>query len=543
MQKFSFIWALLLACSLGFVTGCRSTKGLDNKVHRTLGEKLDETGGVTDESLVDAQAQLGADIPESIDGQLDAARALNYAVSYSRDLQNRRDTLYRNAVSLLHSRRNLGLEWSGDFNYNIRELRNGDSNEDAGLNFSVSDTLWTGAGLLFKASSIADLEAAEDEDEGSVEEYVNTLSVRIEQPLLAGAGYTSSHESLIQAERDLVYMLRDFAQQRQDFAIGIYEGFYGLITQRSVMRNTGLNVQQSAYLRERSEALFKVQLAPYIDVLRSQQQELSAQNRLTNVENQYLTAVKRYLNELGLPIEIKLDFDDAPPELLPLAVDEAYCVEVGMSNRFDLISARQALEDAQRRLGIARQNFLPEINLFGEASFEDDAADSPIDSDFEEELVAGISVELPIDRRSDREAIKIAELAVAEAERNLVGRSARVQIEIADSFNELKTLERNVIIERQNTGIAEKRAENAQFRFKRGELSNRDVVEAENELLDARNAYVRALVDHELERFRILRNMGLLDLTGEGELVEVRAGVRLERSLFMEKDAPKDEES
>ena len=78
-----------------------------------------------------------------------------------------------------------------------------------------------------------------------------------------------------------------------------------------------------------------------------------------------------------------------------------------------------------------------------------------------------------------------------------------------------------VMIQKQNTTIAEKRARNALLRFKGGELSNRDVVEAENELLDARNAYSQALVDYELQRLRLLRNIGLLDVEANGDLREL----------------------
>ena len=81
-------------------------------------------------------------------------------------------------------------------------------------------------------------------------------------------------------------------------------------------------------------------------------------------------------------------------------------------------------------------------------------------------------------------------------------------------------------IQRKTREIAEKRARNAQLRFKSGELSNRDVVEAENELLEARNRFVQAQTDYEVQRVRLFRNMGLMDVTPEGNMMELSLEVR-----------------
>lgn len=47
-----------------------------------------------------------------------------------------------------------------------------------------------------------------------------------------------------------------------------------------------------------------------------------------------------------------------------------------------------------------------------------------------------------------------------------------------------------------------------------------DVIEAENDLLDARNAWGQARIDYELQRMQRLRNLGLLEVAADGTLVE-----------------------
>jgi len=60
-----------------------------------------------------------------------------------------------------------------------------------------------------------------------------------------------------------------------------------------------------------------------------------------------------------------------------------------------------------------------------------------------------------------------------------------VSVEITDNFSKLQALSVTVEIERRNIDITQRRADYAAYRFRNGELSNRDVVEAQNDLLSA----------------------------------------------------------
>jgi len=84
------------------------------------------------------------------------------------------------------------------------------------------------------------------------------------------------------------------------------------------------------------------------------------------------------------------------------------------------------------------------------------------------------------------------------------------------------TQERNVMIQKEATTIAQRKYEHSLMRFKAGEIPNRDVVEAQNELLSAKNAHVNALVSYELQRLALLRNVGLLDVMPDGRVIELQ---------------------
>ena len=190
------------------------------------------------------------------------------------------------------------------------------------------------------------------------------------------------------------------------------------------------------------------------------------------------------------------------------------------------------MDDAERDLRVARNGLLPELNVFGRMRYVSDPEEDFPGGDFQDELTAGVSLEIPFDKRRQRDGVRRAEIQLAAAERAFDGQVANVHIGIIDNINSLHNFKRSVAIEQTNNEIAEKRVRNAVLRFQSGELSNRDVVEAENELLDTRNRLVEALLDHEIERLRLLRNMGLLEIDETGAMRELPPSTEGAIALF-----------
>jgi outer membrane protein TolC len=226
---------------------------------------------------------------------------------------------------------------------------------------------------------------------------------------------------------------------------------------------------------------------------------------------------------IGLPAGAAATVTDDVPSLRPLALEERAAVQLGLQRRLDLLTALDRRADAERNLRVARRGRLPDLNAYVEAATESAGAETWGGQVYEESQSAGLTLELPLDQRDERDAARRAALALAAADRAWRAQQDAVRLDIAESFSSLRTLRTSVEIEQRNIEVAEKRARNASLRFRNGELSNRDVIEAENDLLNARNAWVQALLDCELQRLQLLRNVGLLDVSPSGGLVELAA--------------------
>jgi outer membrane protein TolC len=512
------LYILLLPLSLA---GCLSTEQADRLVEQEVRDYVAADAMLSDQVVSNALPDRVVAAP-AVPATLTLDASLRVGTQHSRTLQGQRDLLYRQTLALLGTRRDFGTRLDGTLSYLFRDDGDGVDSEAGRVSLSAARLLPTGGEMSLSGSSSIDRRSVTDG--GNADTYGSSLNLRVDQPLLAGAGYAISHEGLTQAQRDLLYALRRFALQRQDGAIDLLQGFYALLLQRSVLENTRINVAQSSRLRKRSEALFSVNRAPAIDVLRAQQQELSASNQLNRTVATYDGQIRRYQLELGLPVTQRSEIEGAVPSVAPMLHDEAACIELALANRLDLQTVTDRVEDAERRLRQSRSWLRPDLDVYAAVSLADSGAESFGVQDLDEQFEAGVTLELPLDKRDERDAVKLAQLDLEAARRGRDQARDQVRLDVIEGFTQLRFLAGSVSIERQNIAIAERRARNAMLRFRNGELLNRDVVEAENELLSARNAYARVRVNYEVQRIKLLRNIGALDVRADGTIEEL--GIR-----------------
>ncbi|MEI6219423.1 MAG: TolC family protein, partial [bacterium] len=199
---------------------------------------------------------------------------------------------------------------------------------------------------------------------------------------------------------------------------------------------------------------------------------------------------------------------------------ERVSIDIALERRLGLATAKEQLEDASRRLHIARNSLLPRADVYFAAG-SSGSSDSLIGGDRANVVSGGVELDIPLDKRESKEAVKRAEREEAAANRAVTETIDNIKVAISKSISELVALERTVDIEDKNNELAGRRLDHTMLRFKSGELSNRDVVEAQSELLAARNARVRAIVNYEIQRLQLLRDSGLLDVAVDGELLEL----------------------
>jgi outer membrane protein TolC len=439
--------------------------------------------------------------------------ALKIAGRQNRDLATSREGLTLSALALLDAENAVGPRLAGA----VSSLLVGDDRAEeirtnAGT-LSVTSLLPTGATATVEGEA-SHRHGLGDEASTSAG---SSVTATIRQPLLRGAGYEASHEILTDAKRQALYDVRAFELTRQDLALDVQSDFYGIVTQKQVIRNRELSLASFEFLKRRTDRLFELGRASEVDKFRAAREYLTAENDLVDARQELDSRLDRLKIRLGLSTSVTIDVAEEIPTRKPIELDLRRAVDVALLNRLDLMTARDTVEDSERRLRIRERDLLPDLGVeaVGRRASDPDSrrVSSPLERD---SWSLGVSLELPLDRVRERNALRAARIELDRSRRGLSLLEDSVILDVRDALRTVRSAELSFSIQEQIAASEEKNVRIANIRFQNGEIGNRDLTDALTSLADARDRLVREKANVETARTRLLRALGILYLDAEG---------------------------
>jgi outer membrane protein TolC len=196
-------------------------------------------------------------------------------------------------------------------------------------------------------------------------------------------------------------------------------------------------------------------------------------------------------------------------------------LEIALRNRIELMTARDQVDDAERRLRIRTQELLPQLRLVAERTRASRTGDRHLDSLAfgEDDYSAALELELPLDRVRERSALRAARVELSRNRRAQAELEDQVILSVRESLRDYRSSANSLAIQRQIVTSEEKNSKVARLRFENGEIGNRDLTDAQNNLVDAQDRLVRERVNVELARVQFLRDLGVLTLEEDGTWV------------------------
>ncbi len=353
----------------------------------------------------------------------------------------------------------------------------------------------------------------------------STLAVSITQPLLRGAGYRATMENLTQAERDLLYAVRDFTQYRKTFAVDIATKYYRTLEARDAAKN--------AYLTYVAfERILKEEKALNEEGRRTSSQLGLIEQASLRYKRLWITAVRTYeqqLDELkiavGVPVTEKLVLDEKELSQLSLedpkiSVEES--LRTALVTRLDLYNERNALEDTERKIKVAKQNLLPVLDVGGRVDILGNPDNDKLNLNFERRKVSGTGIiDLRLDKKEDRNRYRSALISQQRAARTLDLAEENVRSALRTAWRDLDTARKQYEIAQTGVELSTRRLEEEELLRSLGRGAARDLIDAQQDLIEARNIMTSALVAHTLARLRLWRDMGVLYIKKDGSWIRV----------------------
>lgn len=442
----------------------------------------------------------------------------NYALQHSRDYQTRKEDLFIAALNVTLERHQFEPRLFAQSSVNTtRAGEAGDYNAalTATQTIGVRQRLPYGGEVVAQALTTSVHQLHEYVTTGSSADLI--LSANI--PLLRGAGM-SAQESLIQAERNLIYAVRDFERYRRAFLVQVASQYFNLVNQRAQIVNRYRNVNSYIFITRRSQALFEAgRRTTLLDVQRAAQAEFTARNDLINAIESYEQSLDNFKLLLGMPTDQPLDVAVQYLNIAPPSITETQALEIAFKLRLDLQTDRDQVDDARRGIKVAANNLLPDLNLTGQADMASEGKWSVRPNPDNVNLSAGVTLDLPLDRVAERNAYRISQISLARAKRNVETMQDQVVVDVRAAMRRVRQQVYLLAIQKNNIELAQKRKQFADFMFQQGRIDNRDYLDAETALLDAQNRFAQALSGLETATLQYLRDTDQLRVDTDGRLL------------------------
>lgn len=538
---------------LWVAAGCSSThyrKSADREADRLIREKapvvrnMDTNFTVVPRDPLDLATLPQAGEPPGFLGeegavekgarQLSLGAALDLAVRQSREYQTRRELVFLNALDLSLARQRFTPVFSGGAsslaqgttpqpvfgNDPITGQPTVVARQDATLvrtSGRLGASWLLGAGVRLSTAFTTDFLRYLA---GNRSVVGSELSGTIVVPVLRGGGYAVTLETLTSAERGLLYTLREFAQYRKEFAVDTASAYYGVLQNRDAARNAWTDLERSRQNVAREQAFAAEGLRPLASLDQFRQANLASETRWIEAVRNYRDSLDRFKLTLGVPLDTRLVLDDHELQELKIqdpAIQPGLAVDVARAIRLDLQNGRDRLDDATRRIKVVRNGLLPQLDVRGGGGI---AANSPgsfkLPNPENFQWSAGLDVDIPFNRKAERNAYRGAIIAEARARREFDLQVDQVRLQIVSDWRALEQARRNFQNAELAVTLAERRVEEQGLRMELGRGVTRDLLDAQADLISARNGRTAAVVAHTIARIRYWRDMGLLHIREDG---------------------------
>ncbi|HKX46096.1 MAG TPA: TolC family protein, partial [Planctomycetota bacterium] len=506
--------------------GCRSAEdyraAADREVYAILADRRAE--------FVADPASFTIDAPEdSLRRRILAAEPLPYesldlvdclavAAENNRAFQARREQLYLTALDLTFERYEYQVQSQGVLAASLFGDAAGETSVASDATLGLSKLLGTGALIVGDIG----LSMFRSITSSGTSTPSSNVALSITQPLLRGFGKDIVLEPLTQAERDVLYEVRSYERFRRTLAFDVVQDVYVILGQGDVLANERANYDSLVDVRLRNEARARAGRLSEIEVDQARDQELRARSSVIDAEQQLAELYDGFFFFLGLPIDTPLVVDPVVLEELVAAgledvdLDEEQALRVALHGRLDLVTAWDQVQDAGRRAAIAADALRPGLSLLIAADAQS-VEGKPFDYRGEDlNWEVGFAFHLPIDRLVERNVYRSRLIELEQARREAEELEEQITIEVRDSLRQLTSRREDYLIQTNSVALNERRVENVNLNLEAGRAQTRDLLEAQQSLVESQNSLISALVQYRLAVLALYRDLELLTFDEHG---------------------------
>jgi outer membrane protein TolC len=346
------------------------------------------------------------------------------------------------------------------------------------------------------------------------------LTIPKEPPIIGPFGYFDSRASLTQSVFDWTSIERVRSSQaevkaaqfsskdaRELVVLVIVSNYLLVIADQSEVESATSQRDTARALFQQSSDQKTAGLASAVDVLRSQVQLQSREQKLIVARNDVAKEKLVLARAIGLPPGQQFEITTRVPyqELTPSGLDEA--IQDAYRARSDFQSQVNRVRSAELERKAASAERYPSIGAetdYGLSGVNPGSSHGTVD--------AAATLRIPVFQggRVHGDVLRADASLTAERER-LEDLRARIDQEVRDVYLDLEASAQEVSVEKSAVTLATQNLEQSRDRFASGVTDNIEVVQAQDALAIANDAYIASVYSHNIAKISLARAIGVAE--------------------------------
>lgn len=391
-------------------------------------------------------------------------------------------------------------------------------------------------------------------------------------PLLRGSGRHIVAEPLTQAERDTVYAIWNFERYKKEFAVNIASKYLSVLRQLDSIKNSEADYRSRISSAKRSRRLADAGRIQEIEVDQAVQNELKSRQQWIGATQSYKKQLDSFKIFLGLPPDALVELDPnelktltvsmkqlidlntgenettdvnqvtSDSDLLklleadyknagPYEIEESLATKLAFSNRYDLKVADGQVYDNQRAVVVMADALGAELTFLGSANIGSHRSTVSSATSDNSRFVANrgvfstlLTIDLPLDRKQESIDYRNSLIGLEQAVRNVQATEDTIKTEVRNTLRDLLEARENMYIQVKAVSVAGKRVKSVNMFLDAGRAQIRDLLEAQDALLEAQNALTASVVNYRTAELAIQRDTGVLEVDEKGLWKEYSPG-------------------
>jgi outer membrane protein TolC len=357
---------------------------------------------------------------------------------------------------------------------------------------------------------------------GDAAAAVGTIpSATLTVPLARGSGRLITMEPWVAAARSYTYGKRQFEDFKQSFAVGIVNRYFSILQHEKTIVNFEQSLKNARRLLDESQAKYGLARVTKTDVFRAELQHTQAENALLAARESLKIERDQFKLELGLDPGVDIELRDEEIAFRAEEIDEKAYVESVLANNLVWKNTQEQFEDSKRALAIAADapRMQADLSASWSKTYTSDPAFRNLGPGSDNWLV-GLTLSVPLDRLTLNGDYQRAVTRFVQQERQFqLSRDTLVR-QARERLIALRQASFTIRLQKAAVDQADKGLRLVTIEYREGKKPNRDVIEAQNNLIQAQNAHLQVLVNYKIALLSLRQFTGQLAIDEGGKWLD-----------------------